>query len=68
MNIKLKRAYEEADSSDGIRILVERLWPRGVTKTAAALDHWFKDSCAAAQREDGAGYRAIAAWVKSLKM
>ena len=43
MNIKLKRAYEEADSSDGIRILVERLWPRGVTKTAAALDHWFKD-------------------------
>ncbi len=32
MNIKLKRAYEEADSSDGIRILVERLWPRGVTK------------------------------------
>ncbi len=43
MNIKLKRAYEEADPSDGIRILVERLWPRGVTKTAAALDHWFKD-------------------------
>ena len=43
MNIKLKRAYEEADSSDGIRILVERLWPRGVTKTAAALDHWFPD-------------------------
>ncbi len=43
MNIKLKRAYEEADSSDGIRILVERLWPRGVTKTAAALDHWVKD-------------------------
>ena len=43
MNIKLKRAYEDADPSDGIRILVERLWPRGVTKTAAAIDHWFKD-------------------------
>ena len=43
MNIKLKRAYEEAEPSDGIRILVERLWPRGVTKTTAALDHWFKD-------------------------
>lgn len=43
MIIKLKRAYEDADPSDGIRILVERLWPRGVTKTAAAIDHWFKD-------------------------
>ncbi len=43
VDIKLKRAYEEADPGDGIRILVERLWPRGVTKTAAALDHWFKD-------------------------
>ena len=42
-NIKLKRAYEDVDPSDGIRILVERLWPRGVTKTAAAIDHWFKD-------------------------
>jgi uncharacterized protein YeaO (DUF488 family) len=43
MNIQLKRAYEDADPGDGIRILVERLWPRGVTKTAAAIDHWFKD-------------------------
>ncbi len=43
MNIKLKRAYEDADPGDGIRILVERLWPRGVTKAAAAIDHWFKD-------------------------
>ena len=43
VNIKLKRAYQDADPGDGIRILVERLWPRGVTKTAAAIDHWFKD-------------------------
>jgi len=43
MNIKLKRAYQDADPGDGIRILVERLWPRGVTKAAAAIDHWFKD-------------------------
>ncbi len=42
-NIKLKRAYQDADPSDGIRILVERLWPRGVTKAAAAIDHWFKE-------------------------
>jgi len=41
--IKLKRAYEPASKSDGTRILVERLWPRGVTKDRAALDLWMKD-------------------------
>lgn len=42
-SIRLKRAYEETEDSDGLRILVERLWPRGVTKDTAALDHWAKD-------------------------
>jgi uncharacterized protein YeaO (DUF488 family) len=41
--IRLKRAYEEAASADGIRILVERLWPRGLTKERAAIDLWMKD-------------------------
>jgi len=41
--IKLKRAYEPAAKDDGMRILVERLWPRGVTKQRAALDLWMKD-------------------------
>lgn len=41
--IKLKRAYESADSSDGARYLVERLWPRGVKKTALRIDGWLKD-------------------------
>ena len=41
--INLKRAYEPADEADGLRILVERLWPRGVTKEAVALDHWLRD-------------------------
>ena len=40
--ISLKRAYEPAEPGDGARILVERLWPRGVTKQAAALDLWAK--------------------------
>ncbi|HEY4200942.1 MAG TPA: DUF488 domain-containing protein [Devosiaceae bacterium] len=40
---KLKRAYEPATPEDGSRILVERLWPRGVTKTQAGLDMWLKD-------------------------
>ena len=42
-NISLKRAYDEPTQSDGVRILVERLWPRGVTKEKAAVDHWLKD-------------------------
>jgi uncharacterized protein YeaO (DUF488 family) len=41
--IKLKRAYEKPAKDDGERILVERLWPRGVTKTKAKLDLWLKD-------------------------
>jgi len=39
----LKRAYEGASPGDGCRILVERLWPRGLTKEAAAIDLWAKD-------------------------
>ena len=42
-NIKLKRAYEPPAQSDGRRILVDRLWPRGVSKAKAALDGWMKD-------------------------
>ena len=43
MDIRLKRAYETPDASDGRRILVERLWPRGVTKETASLDDWMKE-------------------------
>ena len=42
-NIRLKRAYEPPSPEDGARILVDRLWPRGVTKDEAAIDHWAKD-------------------------
>ena len=41
--IKLKRAYEQPSSADGLRILVERLWPRGVSKQKAKIDLWLKD-------------------------
>jgi uncharacterized protein YeaO (DUF488 family) len=40
--IKLKRAYEQASKEDGLRILVERLWPRGVSKEKAAIELWLK--------------------------
>jgi uncharacterized protein YeaO (DUF488 family) len=39
----IKRVYEKPASSDGMRILVDRLWPRGVSKDAAALDLWCKE-------------------------
>ena len=48
-NLKLKRAYEPADESDGVRILVDRLWPRGVSKTRARLDLWMKDIAPSAE-------------------
>jgi uncharacterized protein YeaO (DUF488 family) len=41
--IRLKRAYDQADDRDGIRVLVDRLWPRGVSKDTAHLDAWMKD-------------------------
>ena len=41
--IRLKRVYEDPDPDDGARILVERLWPRGVSKERAAVDLWLKD-------------------------
>ncbi len=41
--IKLKRAYEKPAKDDGERILVERLWPRGLTKLRAKVDLWLKD-------------------------
>jgi len=43
MKIKIKRVYEKPDRQDGIRILVDRLWPRGVTKQKASIDLWLKD-------------------------
>jgi uncharacterized protein YeaO (DUF488 family) len=44
MNIVLKRAYEEAEPEDGYRVLVDRLWPRGVSKERALLDEWLKEA------------------------
>lgn len=43
LDIRLKRAYEPRAATDGIRILVDRLWPRGLTKAEAAVDRWMRD-------------------------
>jgi uncharacterized protein YeaO (DUF488 family) len=42
-DIRLKRAYQPAAADDGARILVDRLWPRGLKKSDAAIDRWLKD-------------------------
>lgn len=41
--IQTKRVYEAPSPDDGLRILVDRIWPRGLRKSDAALDHWIKD-------------------------
>ena len=43
MPVAVKRVYEKPSRSDGTRVLVDRLWPRGLTKQAAALDAWLKE-------------------------
>lgn len=43
VKIKIKRAYDRPEESDGFRILVDRLWPRGLTKEKAKVDLWLKD-------------------------
>lgn len=48
-NIKIKRVYEKPSSSDGYRILIDRLWPRGVKKEDAKLDEWNKEIAPSAE-------------------
>jgi uncharacterized protein YeaO (DUF488 family) len=43
MDIRVKRVYEPATSSDGYRVLIDRLWPRGVSRARAKLDEWDRE-------------------------
>ncbi|MCE9588983.1 MAG: DUF488 domain-containing protein [Planctomycetes bacterium] len=43
MNTKLKRAYDAPGARDGVRVLVDRLWPRGVSKESAKIDRWLRE-------------------------
>ena len=49
MEIKIKRAYESPNDTDGYRILVDRLWPRGVSKEKAKVDYWPKELAPSAE-------------------
>ena len=41
--VRVRRVYDEPGDNDGVRVLVDRIWPRGMTKARAALDEWCKD-------------------------
>ncbi len=43
MKLRIKRVYDPPAKSDGLRILVDRLWPRGLSKQSAKIDHWARD-------------------------
>lgn len=54
---QVKRIYEQYDDSDGTRILVDRLWPRGVAKSAARLDGWLKEITPSPELRQWFGHR-----------
>lgn len=56
MAVKIKRIYEEASKDDGCRVLVDRLWPRGVSKEKAHLDLWFKEVAPSSELREWFGH------------
>jgi uncharacterized protein YeaO (DUF488 family) len=56
VDIRLKRAYEPAASVDGYRVLIDRLWPRGVSRERARLDAWEKDLAPSAELRQWFGH------------
>jgi uncharacterized protein YeaO (DUF488 family) len=56
MDVRLKRAYEPASGRDGYRVLVDRLWPRGVSKEQAKLDEWEKELAPSSQLREWFGH------------
>jgi uncharacterized protein YeaO (DUF488 family) len=56
MDVRLKRAYEPASGGDGYRVLVDRLWPRGVSKEQAKLDEWEKELAPSSQLREWFGH------------
>ena len=55
--LQIKRIYEAPASSDGTRVLVDRLWPRGVSKEDAHLDYWLKDIAPSTELREWFGHK-----------
>jgi uncharacterized protein YeaO (DUF488 family) len=56
MDVRLKRAYDAASAEDGYRVLVDRLWPRGVSKEQAKLDEWDQELAPSSQLREWFGH------------
>jgi uncharacterized protein YeaO (DUF488 family) len=57
MAIRLKRVYEDPEPEDGFRVLIDRLWPRGLSKEKAAIDLWCKDIAPSTELRSWFGHR-----------
>jgi uncharacterized protein YeaO (DUF488 family) len=57
MPIRIKRIYEEPQPDDGFRVLVDRLWPRGISKQRASTDIWLKDIAPSSELRQWFGHR-----------
>jgi len=58
MPVQIRRIYEPASLADGERVLVDRLWPRGLSKQSAAIDAWMKDVAPSAELRKWFGHKA----------
>jgi uncharacterized protein YeaO (DUF488 family) len=56
VDVRLKRAYEPASAKDGYRVLIDRLWPRGISKKQAKLDEWAKELAPSSQLREWFGH------------
>jgi len=56
VDVRLKRAYEPASARDGYRVLIDRLWPRGISKKQAKLDEWAKELAPSTQLREWFGH------------
>jgi uncharacterized protein YeaO (DUF488 family) len=57
VDVRLKRAYDAASPSDGYRVLIDRLWPRGVSKQKAKLDEWEKELAPSTELREWFGHK-----------
>ena len=56
--IRIKRIYEAPEAEDGFRVLIDRLWPRGISKERAALEDWWKDIAPSPELRTWFGHKA----------
>lgn len=57
MQVRLRRVYDDPSPDDGVRVLVDRVWPRGISKSAARLDEWLKDVAPSTELRGWYGHR-----------